>query len=101
MLIRGSSSGTYEMQENYRPEILTLLCGDGLEAVELLEVLPELLPDLGLVHLLGAALLDLDGEVVHGPGHRLLPHLHQPLELQHPVLHTYITPSYIYINHRH
>lgn len=60
---------------------------DGLEALELLEVLPELLPDPGLVHLLGAAgLPDLDGEVVHGPGHHLVPHLHQPLELQHRVL---------------
>jgi len=59
---------------------------DGLEALELLEVLPDLLPHLGLVQLLGAAgLLDLDGEVVHGPGHHLLPHLHEPLELQHRV----------------
>jgi hypothetical protein len=24
--------------------------------------------------------------VVHGPGHHLVPHLHQPLELQHRVL---------------
>jgi hypothetical protein len=65
---------------------------DGLEALELLEILPDLLPHLGLVQLLGAAgLLDLDGEVVHGPGHHLLPHLHQPLELQHRVLRSHGT----------
>uniref|UniRef100_A0A8R7P4J0 Uncharacterized protein n=1 Tax=Triticum urartu TaxID=4572 RepID=A0A8R7P4J0_TRIUA len=62
-----------------------IFSGGRLEVLELLEVLPGLLPHLGLVELLGAALLDLDGEVVHAPGHHLLPHLHQPLELQQRV----------------
>jgi hypothetical protein len=60
---------------------------EGLEILELLEVLPRPLPHLGLVQLIGAAgFLHLDGEVVHEPAHHLLPHLHHPLQLQHRVL---------------
>ena len=57
-----------------------------LEFLQLLEVLPWLLPDLSFIELLGFPILHLNSEIVHGSSNHLRLRLHKLLELQESIL---------------
>lgn len=68
------------------------------EVLQLLEILPGLLQNLGLVHLLGLAISHLHRQMVHRPCHHLRFRTNEPPVLQIHVLHNENFEKYSHVS---